>query len=214
MIRSGARVNGPPFFERAVCVLDAIVARRNMKAQRYNKFAGVFSTLLLFGCASPNNRSDAVSNVPEFLRPSADESMAFSLRASGVQIYECKPRNGAGAQFEWVFKAPQAELFNQHGWTVGKHFRGPTWKADDGSSVVGEVLRSYAKDTNAIPWLLLSAKQNDGKGMFSKITSIQRVATTGGKAPAGECDARSAGQEIRVVYTAVYNFYVAIQRDK
>ena len=37
---------------------------------------------------------------------------------------------------------------------------------------------------SAIPWLLLTAKSNGPEGSFSNVTSIQRVNTVGGIAPA------------------------------
>ena len=32
--------------------------------------------------------------------------------AKGVQIYECRAKKDASAGFEWVFVAPEAELFD------------------------------------------------------------------------------------------------------
>src|SRR5260221_4758002 len=63
-------------------------------------------------------------------------SMLLEVAADGVQIYACEAK---GQAFEWVFKAPEANLFNAQGLQVGTHFAGPTWKAGDGSSAVGEV---------------------------------------------------------------------------
>ena len=55
--------------------------------------------------------------------------------------------------------------------------------------------------------LLLGAKSVGPQGAFSGVTSIQRVATTGGTAPAGECS--QAGARARVDYTADYYFFTA-----
>ena len=165
----------------------------------------VCATLWSLGGSAVSWGADAQ---PATFDPPAGHELAFTLRASGVQIYECKAKKDNSAQFEWVFKAPEADLFDPDGKKVGSHFKGPTWKANDGSSVVGEKPKSYVKDTNAIPWLLLDVKQHEGTGIFSKVTSIQRVDTVGGKAPAGGCDAASVGKEIRVPYTANYRFYV------
>ena len=60
----------------------------------------------------------------------------FELHAEGVQIYVCR-RNGQG--FAWVLDAPEAVLFDTDGKLAGKHFKGPTWTLNDGSSVTGEV---------------------------------------------------------------------------
>jgi hypothetical protein len=71
------------------------------------------------------------------------------------------------AQFEWVFKAPEADLTGDKGERIGRHYGGPTWEANDGSKVVGEVLqRADAPRAGAVPWLLLKAKSNQGAGTF------------------------------------------------
>jgi hypothetical protein len=148
--------------------------------------------------------------VPDSIKVPATEAFSFAATAKGVQIYECRAKKDDPAQFEWVLKAPEAELFDRDGKRIGKHYAGPTWESNDGSKVLGELkARADAKDTNAIPWLLLGVKKHEGEGVFSKVTSIQRVDTVGGKAPAGGCESASAGKEISVSYTATYYFYVA-----
>lgn len=100
-------------------------------------------------------------------------------------------------------------MFDRHGKKIGRHYAGPTWEATDGSKVVGEFKnRAPSTDANAIPWLLLAGKKHEGYGIFSRVTSIQRLETVGGKAPAEGCDQSSQGKELRVPYTAVYYFYV------
>lgn len=143
--------------------------------------------------------------VPEKLRPSAGEVLSLETSATGVQIYEC----AAGkAGFEWVFKGPEAELFDRAGNRIGRHYGGPTWEASDGSKVVaGVAARNDAPDANAIPWLLLSAKSNAGAGVFSRTTSIQRVHTAGGTTPTESCGTADAGKVARVAYKATYYFY-------
>jgi hypothetical protein len=59
----------------------------------------------------------------------------------------------------------------------------------------------------AIPWLLLGAKSVGPDGSFSKVTSIQRVNTTGGAAPTSGCSKATAGTPARVPYTADYYFF-------
>ena len=59
----------------------------------------------------------------------------------------------------------------------------------------------------AIPWLLLKARSNDGSGIFSTITYVQRLQTAGGVAPAEGCDRSDPGAERAIPYTAVYAFY-------
>jgi hypothetical protein len=133
--------------------------------------------------------------------------MLLEVAADGAQIYACEAK---GQGFEWVFKAPEANLFNTQNLQVGTHFAGPTWKADDGSIVVGEVAaRADAPTGGAIPWLLLRAKSNQGSGVLSTVAFIRRADTKGGVAPASGCDAARSGAQARVRYYALYQFFGA-----
>jgi hypothetical protein len=67
--------------------------------------------------------------------------------------------------------------------------------------------RADAPRAGDIPWLLLSAKSVGTDGAFSKVTSIQRVATTGGAAPAEACT--QEGTRERIPYTADYYFFTS-----
>ena len=132
----------------------------------------------------------------------------FSLRAEGVQIYECKPTKDNPMQYEWALKAPDAVLYDDRGNKAGMHYAGPTWEATDGSKVVAAKKESAAApDGRAVPWLLLQAKSHEGTGVFSKVTYIQRVDTWAGMAPAEPATKDKAGKEVRVKYEATYRFY-------
>ena len=149
---------------------------------------------LAAGCAS-------TVPVPDSLKPGANESLALIVPAKGVQIYECRAD-------KWVFVAPEAELFDRAGKKIGSHYAGPHWESADGSKIVGAVKqRADAPGAGNIPWLLLGAKSVGGDGAFSKVTSVQRVATVGGVAPAGSC--AQAGTQARVDYTADYYFFTS-----
>jgi len=175
---------------------------------RQNRCTAMGATFVALSVTAAGSGVLAAKPVPEALRAPTDQVLAFELQATGVQIYECRARKEDPAQFEWIFKAPEAELFDASGQRVGKHYGGPTWESPDGSKVVGEV---KAKDTSlssgSIPWLLLGAKATAGRGLFSPVKSIQRLNTVGGAAPATAGQAQ-AGQEVRVPYTATYAFYV------
>jgi hypothetical protein len=146
--------------------------------------------------------------VPENLKAPEGHVLLKAL-GKGVQIYACKTTANDPVKFAWTFKAPEAELKNNEGENIGKHYVGPTWEATDGSKVVGALQQQAASpDPNAIPWLLLKAKSNEGTGTFSKVTYIQRVDTAGGKAPSDGCDQTHANAEARIDYTAYYYFYV------
>ena len=128
--------------------------------------------------------------------------VAFHVYATGVQVYKW---NGAS----WDFVAPVATLSasaNYHG-EVGIHYAGPTWESNSGSKVVAKRVDGCSPDSTAIPWLLLVAASTSGPGIFSSVTYIQRVNTTGGLPPTAPGSSVGVMQE--VPYTAEYYFYRA-----
>jgi hypothetical protein len=138
------------------------------------------------------------------------EQMSAEIIGKGVQIYTCSPKKDNPKEFAWAFKAPEAKLTDTKGNKIGKHFAGPTWEGNDGSKVVGMKKEEVASpDANAVPWLLLDVKSSEGKGVFGKITHIQRINTSGGKAPATGCDSQNVNKETRVNYQATYYFWTA-----
>lgn len=146
--------------------------------------------------------------VPAELAVPEGHSVVSRYEADGVQVYEC---TAAGA---WVLHAPAARLSDRDTRDVGKHYGGvdaglppgPYWESFRDRSRVhgGEAIRAAAPDPTAIPWLRLTALDTSGSGVFSAVTYIHRVDTTGGAAPAGPCD---AGAVRAVPYTADYYFY-------
>jgi hypothetical protein len=128
--------------------------------------------------------------------------VAFQVYARGSQVYKW---NGAG----WDFVAPIATLSasaNYYG-EVGIHYAGPTWESKSGSKVVARRVDGCTPDPTAIPWLLLEATSTSGPGIFSSITYIQRVNTTGGLIPS--IPGSLVGEIKEVPYTAEYFFYRA-----
>ena len=173
----------------------------------YNKVIAYCFALLLGACASLQKPSGVV-NVPENLKPPANESLAMIVAARGVQIYECRAKQDQTGAYEWAFIAPEADLFDAGGKKIGKHYAGPHWESSDGSKVAGAVKeRADARQTDSIPWLLLVAKSVGPQGAFSRITSIQRLNTVGGAAPKSDCSQASVGTNVRVPYTADYYFF-------
>jgi hypothetical protein len=143
--------------------------------------------------------------VPKELQPPAGEQLLLQVHAKGDQIYSCK---ADGGQFAWTLKAPDAQLFDKSGKVFGKHFAGPSWEASDGSRVAGKaVANAPSPDADSIPWLLVTVVSRNGDGKLARVTSIQRINTKGGKAPASGCDAAHAGREERAPYTADYVFF-------
>ena len=164
--------------------------------------------LAVGGCA--NGPAIAPPDVPPNLRPPSAEVLFLEARGSGVQIYECALKPGQPLTYGWIFRGPEAALVDRSGHSLGKHYAGPTWESNDGSSVVGALkAQDSGPRASAIPWLLLTAKTTAGTGVFSATTSIQRLQTVGGVAPAEACGAANAAQLARVPYTATYYFYRA-----
>ena len=143
--------------------------------------------------------------VPEALQPPANEQQVLQLHAKGDQVYSCKVD---GPQPGWTLKAPDAQLFDKDGKVFGKHFAGPSWQASDGSRVAGKAAANApSPEEDSIPWLLVKVVSREGEGVLARVTSVQRINTKGGKAPASGCDAEHAGQEVRVAYSADYVFF-------
>jgi uncharacterized protein DUF3455 len=136
------------------------------------------------------------------LRVPEGNKIIFHVYAEGVQIYRW---NGTS----WVFVAPEALLFGDAGLNgrIGIHYAGPTWETNSGSKVVGAVLERCNPDPDAIPWLLLGAVFNEGPGILTRVTFIQRVNTLGGQAPTDL--GNFTGEVVRVPYAAEYFFYRA-----
>jgi Protein of unknown function (DUF3455) len=189
---------------------------KSMKSNSLSAFTLILGASLLCGCAArhlmhqQHQQQDMLElpNVPASLKVQPGQVLMLIAKASGVQIYECGIDKGDASRYRWNFKAPEAELFNSHGKSIGKHYGGPTWESTDGSKVVGQVVASEnAMDANSIPWLLLNVKSNSGSGVFAKTTSIQRLHTVSGKAPDDGCDQAHLAKELRIPYTAQYYFY-------
>jgi len=170
------------------------------------KFSCRFAFAALLAIASVLcSLSAAAQEVPQQLRQPANEQLLLRAHAKGDQVYICK---GDAGQFAWTLKAPDAQLFDKDGKPFGKHFAGPSWEATDGSLVRGKAIVNVpSPDADSIPWLLVNVVGHEGSGVLSPATTIQRLNTKGGKAPASGCDASHAGQEVRVAYSADYVFY-------
>jgi hypothetical protein len=185
---------------------------RNIMIKRTSStvLASVLELVIGFAPSSQLMAQTAASpagGVPAQLQAPPPAASLLRANAEGAQIYNCAAKPGS-AGFEWTLKAPDAVLMDASGKPAIKHFAGPTWQANDGSKVVGEIAaRADAPGGQAIPWLLLKAKSHEGTGEFAAVTYIQRIDTKGGLAPTAGCDAAHVGQEQKVPYTAVYVFY-------
>ena len=111
------------------------------------------------GCAT--SRFGTIPLVPENLRTPATEVLSLETEATGVQIYECNASKDQPTRFEWVFRAPEADLFDRAGNNIGKHYAGPTWESNDGSKVVGEVKAQIAGPDSGACLLYTSPSPRD-----------------------------------------------------
>jgi hypothetical protein len=136
----------------------------------------------------------------------AGQTRQLVLAADGVQIYACELRDGAHA---WVFKGPEALLFDTEGRQVGTHGAKPFWRlAADNSMITGAVAANApAPVAGAIPWLLLRVQTREGTTGLARMASIRRIDTVGGVAPREACDAARVGTVARMRYSAVYEFF-------
>jgi hypothetical protein len=146
-------------------------------------------------------------DVPDKIKAPAGEEVILMTHASGSQIYVCQA--GADGQPAWILKAPDAELHDAQGAVIGSHFAGPAWKLNDGSEVTGKpAARVDAPTPDAVPWVLVAVTGHSGSGVLSRVTTIQRIHTTGGIAPpATGCTAAKLDVEVKSPYTADYYFY-------
>ena len=163
--------------------------------------------ILSAACAAKSSPPAAMTPVPDALVPVGETRLGV-FAARGVQIYECRAKRDAPDGAEWAFVAPEATLLDEQGKPAGKHYGGPHWEASDGSKILGTVRASApAPRADSIPWLLLNARSVGGAGRFATVTSVQRINTEGGKAPATGCTASTVGETVRVPYTADYAMF-------
>lgn len=141
------------------------------------------------------------------LRAPANEEPAFMLSGTGDHIFECRPNLAEANSYQWVFVAPDATLYEGPR-SVGRMATANMWEhSSDRTSVSGVVRAIQPGGADNLPWALLRAYPAGETGLFAGVTSIQRVNTTGGIAPATGCDASHSGSEARVAFSADYYFY-------
>ncbi len=155
--------------------------------------------------------SNQLSAADASLQPNSIETLAankpqLSVHAKGDQIYLCTLDAKA---YIWKWQAPDAKLFDADKQTlVGSHGAGPAWKLQDGSSVKAKMLQKVdSPDSSAIPWLLLEVTEHKGQGALAQVAYILRINTEGGMPPTSGCDENHMGTEMRVPYSADYNFF-------
>jgi len=146
--------------------------------------------------------------VPQNL-PNGNTRVA-TFYAVGVQKYKARIKTGSDpVTYEWVFVAPQADLYDINNAKVGNHGAGPFWTISPLDSIFGQQFSpartSPSEDPGSIDWLFLMPKVGTTpKGVFADVDYIQRIATKGGKAPLTL--PTNINETVNVKYKAVYRF--------
>ncbi len=127
----------------------------------------------------------------------------LKFAARGVQVFRCEARGNESA---WVFRVPEADLFDDSGKVVGRHGANFSFEHTDGSRLIGKV-QSYddAPSRNDLRWLLFTTTSY-GKGAFEGVTYVQRINTKGGMPPA-TCEAKQRNQLLRVDFSSDFVLY-------
>lgn len=171
--------------------------------------AAILAAVAAWPLAQTAYAAPAEPEVPSEIAVTDESQKVFLVaHAAGVQIHSCEATSSG---YRWSFVAPRADLYDDNGKPVATHFGGPTWQARDGSYVVAQRVDGVTVAATAIPWLLLRATSKgagpDGDRL-AHTTFIQRIATTGGLAPApAECNESTAGTTREIPYTADYVFW-------
>lgn len=127
--------------------------------------------------------------------------------AVGVQKYKARIKPGTSDVLEWVFVAPQADLYDGANTKIGTHGAGPVWKLFTQDSIVAmhflPMRTAPSNDPESIDWLLLQPKTGiTPTGIFADVDYIQRIATKGGKAPVTPPASLDATADVK--YKAIY----------
>ena len=157
---------------------------------------------------SENLEIPATVAVPENL-PNGNTRVA-TYYAVGVQKYRARIKTGSDPiAYEWVFVAPQADLYDNNNARVGTHGAGPFWEVSPVDSIFAQHFtpaRTVASpDGESIDWLLLMPKTGTTPtGIFTDVDYIQRIATKGGKAPLTPPTNLNATADVK--YKTIYRF--------
>ena len=192
------------------CKKEAIVANSNQEIQvsSANSSLANGNSPAAHIAASENLEIPAAIAIPENL-PNGNTRVA-TFYAIGVQKYKARVKAGADpVAYEWVFVAPQADLYDLNNGKVGTHGAGPFWTISSFDSIFAQhftpARTTASEDPESIDWLLLMPKiGTTSTGIFADVDYIQRIATKGGKAPLAP--PTNINETADVKYKAVYRF--------
>lgn len=170
------------------------------------------------GCPTP-------PPVPANLEVPSGHRPYLAVHATGTQNYLCLP-GVSSTGLVWTFYGPQATGFDRRDEQVITHYLSanpaeggtarPVWQhSRDSSAVWARPIASSTDpdyvETGAVAWLLLEAVGTEngpnGGRRLAPTTYIQRVATSGGVAPADGC--ATLGAKLFVPYETDYYFFRA-----
>ncbi len=167
---------------------------------------------LLSACAGMNPAQPVFSQLglPDAVKVPVGQKVVLETVGVGEITYECREKQAAAGEYEWVFVGPDAVLNDRSGKPVGKYYGPPaTWQANDGSKLTGAQQAVAPGAPGSIPLQLVKANPATGQGAMSGVSYIQRAATRGGVAPATPCAADARGRKEIVKYQADYVFWAS-----
>ena len=154
---------------------------------------------------SSGSRPLAIPAVPEAIKPPAGSRPVGTYHVvSGTQTYTCVVASGATTGAYTGASVPEARLAGSGGRI--HHFAGPSWQSQRDGSLVTATKTAASAVTGTIPELLLQVQTHSGTGILDRADYINRLSTSGGVAPTGEC---ATGETVAVPYQAVYVFWDA-----
>ncbi|MFJ8010112.1 CHRD domain-containing protein [Streptomyces fagopyri] len=193
--------DGTPFVFGSVKITDAGLLR-SVKTHPEQFYFNLHTSEFPGGAV----RGQAIALPGAVSLPDAVRHSALAGVVKGAQVYACTKQDDGTYTFtqdnvDATLQGHIRHTFAQHG-PAGP----PQWIAPDHSSVTGTVLNKFDNGPGNIPQLLLQAHQTGkSEGLLSKTTSVLRLNTHGGVAPAGTCDP-TTHPTARVPYTADYLF--------
>ncbi|MEV6542392.1 CHRD domain-containing protein [Streptomyces sp. NPDC051665] len=192
---------GTPFVFGTVQVKDADLLR-NIKAHPDQFYFNLHTGEFPGGAV----RGQAVALPGAVSLPAAIRHSSLAGVVKGAQIYACTQQDDGSYAFTQDNVDATLQGGIQHSFAKHGPAGPPQWIAPDGSSVTGTVLNKFDNGKGNIPQLLLRARQTGkSEGLLSRTTSVLRLDTAGGVAPAGTCDPATQ-PTTRVPYTADYLF--------
>ena len=189
----------------------------NITSRQLVAASSVLAVFVLTACGSMSPAKPMMASMysqaslPAAVQVPVGHKVAMETVGAGDITYQCSSKKDMAGQFEWVFVGPDAKLNDRSGKQIGKYYGPPaTWESMDGSKLTGAQVAVAPSSAGNIPLQLVKANPAMGSGAMMGVTYIQRVATSGGVAPAAACGASNAGNKQIVRYQADYIFYKAV----